>query len=193
MKRLALISLVPLVVAGLTMLIAPLAGATKATIPPYSAVFSKGTTPLKTLALTAGEKVDVVWKDGTCSNGYVTPPVVMTWSGPTVSGGVTDPTAAPVIPTCSSIKWPDDFECQWLYDSLGHVNGFSCGWTYKKAAGSSTARTIPNPQNSENSNLFLYNRTVLYAQVQQPGTKTWTKVTVPAGANAVHIVGPNGG
>jgi hypothetical protein len=193
MKKLALLFAVPLVLAALAVVIVPMAGATRqGGVQPSTIVFSKGTTALKTVALTNGMKVDVVWKDGKCDAGYVSPPVVTTWSGPTATGGVTDTTAPPVASPCSFIKMPDDWQCTIFLGPDKY--GIECRWTYNKTATtSSTARTIPNPQGSENANLYLYGRTVLYLLVQKPGTTTWSKVAVPAGANAVHIYGAHGG
>jgi hypothetical protein len=193
MKKLALLSLVPIALAVLAVVIAPMAAATRqGGAPPSSLVLSKGTTPLKTIALSDGMTVDVVWKDGKCDAGYVSPPVVTTWSGPTVTGGVTDGTAPPIVSPCSAIKFPDDWQCTIFLGPDKY--GIECHWTYNKTAtANSTARTIPNPQGSENANLFLYNRTVLYLLVQKPGTTKWSKMAVPPGANAVHFYGAHGG
>ncbi len=180
--------LFPLALVVLAVVLAPLAGATRqGGIPPYSVVFSHNDTQLRVLTLTANASVDVVWKDGTCYAGYAGPPIVATWSGPTATGGVTDPTSAPNTAPCAGQRFPDDLEY-----NLATLDAW---WTYggKPKTNTSTARTIPNPESSENANLFLYKRTVRYILRSKAGASTWTKVAVPAGTNTVHFYGASGG
>jgi hypothetical protein len=194
MRKVAPITLAPIALVGLTMLIAPFAGATgKAAIPPYSVVFSHGSKQLKVLTLSSGAKLDVVWKDGLCYAGYASPPVAVTFSGPTTTGGVTDPTTAPNLAPCGRSGFPDDLYCWSTVVSPGIPAVPTCFWTYKRAASGSTARALPNPQSSENANLFLYKRAVLFAYVMKAGATKWKKMAVPPGTNAVHWYGPDGG
>lgn len=193
--RLVRLLLAPLVLVGLTMIIVPLAGATQhgSSIPPYAAVFSKNGKTLKVLALGAGAKLDVVWKGGECSNGYATPPVVATWSGPTVSGGRTTGAAAPTLGPCLADRMNGgtlDFRCD-LIDKPPYV---VCVWTWSPGNPSTGATSrVANPERSEGANVFLYKRTARYAFLMKPGAKAWTKTSVPVGTNEVHWYGPHGG
>jgi hypothetical protein len=124
------------------------------------------------IPIAGGAALDVVWKDGTCSAGYASPPSVFTWSG-TKTGA----TSAPVPGPCARLRFPDDLSC--TFSSTPPV--IDCSWTYNK--GTASAR-IANPGGGTTGNLYLFKRTALYAYVITPGQPK-KKVSVPAGADSI--------
>lgn len=128
--------------------------------------------------------LDVVWKDTTCSNGYGSPPVALTWSG--TSDGVTSaPRMGPCghAPGTSKLKGPDDLRCDFSLDPP-YIN---CYWTWKSTTGTATTSAkITNPGGGTISNVYLYKRTPLYAYLITPGHAN-KKISVPAGANTIQF------
>jgi hypothetical protein len=134
--------------------------------------FYKKSKLLGSIQVVNGSTLDVVWKDGTCSAGYASPPSVFTWSG-TKAGG----TSAPVLGPCARLRFPDDFEC--TFNTSPPV--IDCSWTYNK--GTSSAR-IANSVGGTVGNLYLFKRVALYASHVQPGHAK-RKISVPAGADTI--------
>lgn len=126
---------------------------------------------------------DVVWKSGSCSNGYGSPPTVFTWTD-AATGVASSPVVGPCgnVPGSASLIPANDFECQfwpWYPET-------KCWWTYRKvpAPPNGTARTAPS--RTAVGNLYLFKRTALYAYVTSPG-KPDKKVSVPAGADTIRF------
>ena len=138
-------------------------------------------TPLGTTKVANGSGLDVVWKNTACSNGYGSPPVAFTWSD-TSTGAAGAPIMGPCGHTPGSSRpiGPNDLVCNF---SLGPPY-IDCYWTYKATSGSAATRIkVVNPDNQE-SNLYLYKRTALYAYLVKPG-KPNQKISVPAGADTI--------
>jgi hypothetical protein len=139
-------------------------------------------TKLGTRSVAAGTTFDVVWKDPTgCSNGYVSPPVALTWTS-----AKTGATGAPVLAPCNpanKFTWPDDWECVLTINTSTGQWTFECHWTYKGRA-TTSALKVPSSSGPGVASLYLYKRTALYANVSTPGQPT-KKVSVPAGADTI--------
>ncbi len=126
--------------------------------------------------------LDVVWKNGACSNGYASPPVAFTWTD-TSTGVASAPVMGPCghVPGSMSLFPANDFECHfWPWYPTT-----DCNWTYKKGSGATTSSArVANPGKATVGNLYLFKRTALYAYVVTPG-KPDKKISVPAGADSI--------
>jgi hypothetical protein len=136
---------------------------------------------LGSIAVPSGSGLDVVWSDGTCSNGYVSPPVAFQWSKGTGA------TSAPIMAPCSKFQLPDNWECVLTINTSNSTWSFECHWTYKRGGSTSTAKII-NPPGSTIGTLYLYKRTALYAYRITPGQPN-KKISVPAGADTIRFGG----
>lgn len=162
-------------------------------IPPYTVVFSHGDATRGQMTLGPGAGLDVVWKTTSCVNGFSSPPVAFTWSGPTSSGTVAPTNAAPIMGPCGKPtrsarravrNGPSDLSCTFSLDPPY----ISCEWTYGRGGGSAA---IANASRAGTANGFLYKRSALFAYVTKAGKSQ--KVSVPAGTNAIHWYCAKGG
>ena len=139
-----------------------------------------GTKLLGSTAVTGA--LDVVWKNGACSNGYASPPVAFTWTN-TSTGVASAPVMGPCghVPGSMSLFPANDFECHfWPWYPTT-----DCSWTYKKGSGTTTSSAkIANPGKATVGNLYLFKRTALYAYLISPG-KPNKKISVPKGTDTI--------
>ncbi|HEV3313257.1 MAG TPA: hypothetical protein VG815_22330 [Chloroflexota bacterium] len=194
-RKLALIAGIALLAASVSSL--PVAfgqgRSSGSTIPPDTLVFGHGSATVGQMTLTSSQTIDLTWRGKACADGIESPPVVVTWGGPTNKGLGVPETAAPILAHCHGATKAARRDAPITWDVCISISPPGVWFTYRGFGGTPCeGSAVANQYGAEDANVFLTKGSFLSGIVGGGGSPPH-KVKVPAGANTLHWYGKQGG